>query len=245
MDSQIKEQVIKYLQLGFIPIPLRGKVARYHWKNYRFNPQDFTKPGTNVGIRTTLLPSGDYFYVVDLDTKDSLATFYEAHPTLIGAPLISTGKGWHIYLTWKKEPKTRHFKGTDIIANGYVLCPPSIHPNGHVYKFIIPLKGLPPCYNPEWLSMENSPYPLIIINSRRNEAEYPVVHGHMPENVSQGQRHSTLVRYLGVLISRHFSEQEALAQVIEWNRRNHPPLSIKEVKSTVRSCWAEWDVYRG
>lgn len=247
MNDQIKEYAIKYQQQGFSPIPTRGKVAKYRWKEYQFNLQDFAKLGVNVGLRTGLLPSGDYFYVVDLDSKELLGSFYESHPELMCAPLVSTGRGWHIYMTWKEQVRTRHTPGIDIIANGYVLAPPSIHPNGHVYKFIVPLRGMPPTYNPEWLGMGITP-PIIVPDPRSNQAEcngrYVQRQTDIYGPVSQGQRHNTLLSYLGFLHKAHFTEEEALVRALAWNKKCSPPETEQIVISTVRSCWGKWDIFK-
>jgi len=248
-EQQVRTKYLHdYLKLGFSLIPVKGKVARFHWKEYRFNPQDFTEPDTNIGLRTGLLPTGDYLYVVDLDSKELLGFFYGSHPTLMSAPLVSTGKGWHIYVTWKEQPRTRHLRGIDIIANGYVLCPPSIHPNGHVYKFIIPLRGLPLSYNPEWLaikevhSTQSSITPTCLTENIQSEN---TVGERILSGVPEGQRHNTLVCYLGILFARHYTEEEALARAVAWNLKNRPPMTQSELLSTVKSCWATWDLFEG
>lgn len=248
----VRQQLKKYLELGLSPIPLQGKVANYHWKVFNLtesNMEQFIKPGVNWGIRAGLLPSEDYLWFIDLDSKELLGSFYELHPALMSAPLVSTSKGWHIWLTWKEQPRTRHLAGIDIIANGYVCCPPSVHSNGHEYKFIIPLRGLPPSYKPEWLSTGNL-LPLIVINPPEESARRPRGgtqrhYNNQPPGVPQGQRHTVLISYLGFLHKTLFTEEEALARALAWNKKCSPPEVEQVVISTVRSCWQKWDVFEG
>lgn len=45
--QEIREQLNKYLDLGFSPIPLQGKVANYHWKDFKLtqaNINEYIKP---------------------------------------------------------------------------------------------------------------------------------------------------------------------------------------------------------
>lgn len=246
--KMIMDYLKEYLSIGLTPIPVRGKVANYHWKDYQFNPEDFTKPSTNIGLRTGLLPSGDYFYVIDLDKKELLGSFYESHLTLMCAPLVSTGRGWHIYLSWKEPVRTRHFEEMDIICGGYVVAPPSVHPNGHIYKFIVPLKGAPPSYNPEWLSIESIHTTPIVLDSQSDYGQgeqKKAAHGHILAGAPQGYRHNTLIFYVGAMHRACFQEEEALSRALAWNRTCSPPLSIEEVKFTVRTCYEKWDLFQG
>ncbi len=247
MNSQTREHIAKYIQLGLSLIPLRGKLPLTRWKEYRFNYRDFANPGVNVGIKAGLLPSSDYLFFVDLDDKGLIGEFYEANPLLLGAPMVSTARGAHVWLSWKEPVKTRVFDKMEIRGNGsYVVVPPSVHPSGHVYRFLVPLRGIPPSYNPGWLSSKApTPYLSSSATARIKQAvQEKDIHTHIPSGVPHGQRHSTLIRYLGILISTHFREDEATARAVEWNRKNKPPLPQNELLSTVRSCWWKWDLFQ-
>lgn len=63
------------------------------------------------------------------------------------------------------------------------------------------------------------------------------------EWAQKGQRHSTLVRIIGILLNAHFTEEETLAEVLAWNLTNNPPMSQHEVITTVRDCYERWDRY--
>jgi putative DNA primase/helicase len=106
----------------------------------------------NVGIRTGT-PSG--VFIVDIDGKlgavnlRELMTKFGALP----ATLISTtGKGWHLWFRADGEIPCSTGKispGIDVRADGgYVVAPPSIHPNGKAYRW---LNDLPPAPAPAWL----------------------------------------------------------------------------------------------
>lgn len=89
-------------------------------------------PFANIGLRTGLL-----FDVFDVDGPVGRAGLQEAagsgyrHP----GPVSSTGKGWHLFIQPTQSvnkagmlPKL-DFRG----VNGYVVAPPSIHPDGQTY----------------------------------------------------------------------------------------------------------------
>lgn len=248
----VRWQIESYLALGFHPIPLEGKVARYRWKQFSLTQADishYLKPSVNWGLRTDKFDSsGLWFYVVDLDQKDSLAAVYDHCPVLMDAPLVSTGKGFHIYLTWKEEAKTRHYAKVDIIGNGYVTAPPSIHPNaGKRYTFIKPLNAVPPLIDPESVILEEWKVPAssMLCDSQDKSAEnapLPSVQSFVFSGVPESQRHNMLVRYLAMLFHIYsMPEEEALAFALEQNKRNKPPLPVEEVTYTVHNCYTSFN----
>ena len=197
------------------------------------------KPGVNIGLRTGYLASlGKYFYVIDLDHKNLLSKVYQLVPT--SAPIVSTGKGFHIYCLWNLEAKTRHFNGIDIIGNGYVVAPVSVHPSGKVYQFVRPISGL----TQATVDPQNfKPLP-IVHNAQPVDAQDVQRHTTKQFNfgsVPEGQRHNTLISYLGILFAQCFLEEEALSIITSWNKLNLPPLLQSEVDYTVRNCWESWD----
>lgn len=91
------------------------------------------EPKANIGLRT-----GEAFDVLDLDGKEALQSLKEIvtdykHP----GPVSATGKGYHLLFqptgarnAAKKRPGI-DFRG----QSGYIVAPPSIHPNGHRYEW--------------------------------------------------------------------------------------------------------------
>lgn len=247
----IREQLESYLMLGFHPIHLEGKVARYHWKQFNLTRADIGRYlglGVNWGMRTDRLDGGAWFYVVDLDQKNLLAEMYEHCPGLMEAPVVSTGKGFHIYLTWKEEVRTRHFGKADIIGNGYVVAPPSVHPRtGRRYTFVKPLNAVPPLVDPESIILEEWGGALnpMLHGPQDKLAESAVptsAQDHLFAGAPEGQRHNALVHYLAILFHCwSVPEEEALALALEQNKRNKPPLPVEEVVCTTRSCYRAFE----
>ena len=242
--NYIESFLTQYLELGLHPIPLKGKVAHYAWKEFTLNKEDIEryKNHMNWGIRTEIIRPNLYFYVIDLDSRDRIADLYEKVEFPPGTPIVKTGKGYHFYLTWHSEVKTTHYGWLDIIGNGYVVCPPSIHFNGKQYKFIVPLKDTPPpLMDPGTIQL-----PKMIVNSSGSRAcsSTPVTGKltwqQIENGVPDGLRHTTLVAYIGALIKSCFREEEALVKILPWNKLNRPPLPEDEVIKTIHDCYEKW-----
>jgi hypothetical protein len=106
-------------------------------------------PTANLGLRTGLS-----FDVIDLDSENAVDALENARAGREPAqgPIVHTGHGFHWYL----KPtgvgnRAGLLPGVDFRGRGgYVLGPPSVHPNRHRYRWINPLReGLAPA--PDWL----------------------------------------------------------------------------------------------
>ena len=108
--------------------------------------------------------------------------------------------------------------------------------------FIRPLRFLPTCVDPDSLISEEihgsstSPGPHHRARGIRLPPA-PSLQDLVEHGAPEGQRHNTLVRYLGSLFSYGVPEEEALKTVLEHSRLNHPPLSVGEVMYTVKDCY--------
>jgi hypothetical protein len=106
-------------------------------------------PTANLGLRTGLT-----FDVIDLDSEDAVDALENARVGRepVAGPIVRTGHGFH----WYVKPtgvgnRAGVLPGVDFRGRGgYVLGPPSVHPKGHRYRWINPLREqLPPA--PAWL----------------------------------------------------------------------------------------------
>ena len=245
-NRAVRHQLEVYMALGFCPIHLEGKVANYHWLEFKLTPGDISNyKNCNWGIRTGKITDNCYFYVVDIDAKILLADFWEVNTLPNGAPIVSTGKGFHIYLTWTEPVKSKRYLKLDIKGEGgYVVAPPSIHENGKRYQFLIPLETLPPLMNSSEITLPQQiagkePVPMAQDNIKdSSNLAYdwePIMFG-----TEEGNRNNVLVSYTGILIRRHFTEEEALIETLAWNEKNRPPLPKSEVIRTVLYCYKRW-----
>lgn len=113
---------------------------------------------TGIGILTD-----DPYYVVDIDGEEGAQAWVKiTHGLLLpGSWVAKTGRGLHLWyahskmwcdcaLTFRttKLGEKLDFKG----AGGYVAAPPSLHPDGHQYEWLLaPSDDSPPIEMPDYL----------------------------------------------------------------------------------------------
>jgi len=143
----VLDYALKYEQLGLcvISVPYGTKAARIKWGKYQINRPDekqlrmwFTKNDRNIAVVLGEVSGGlacrDFDAMVEHDLWASkYADFAKKLPT------VETSKGMHVYFEG-------HIEGIKHVANGelrgsrcYCLLPPSVHPDGQVYKWVNPL----------------------------------------------------------------------------------------------------------
>lgn len=143
MTSQ--DLVALYCALGWLPVPLlpRSKRPAYRYKHLNdvagpFGPAHYGAPWAqrpDLGCAILLKPSG--LLVIDCD---SLAALEEAVATSPPTWSVLTRQGAHMYY---RNPTGRAVRAIhrgqsgkiDLLCNGYVVAPPSIHETGHVYAW--------------------------------------------------------------------------------------------------------------
>ncbi len=115
-------------------------------------------PAYNIGLRT-----GDTFFVVDVDVRDNGDKSLKLFPPLPVTLTANTGGGGQHYLFRMPTPDT-HFRsklweGIDIKGvGGYIVAPPSVHPNGGVYEWVDYEAMIAPA--PDWLLRVLTPPPM-------------------------------------------------------------------------------------
>jgi hypothetical protein len=103
-------------------------------------------PDANVGLAC----AASQIAVLDFDLRagdhEAIAGFLSDHEAVLaGTWAVETSRrGKHVYCSWPldtpQEPPPRFARallpGIEIKGNGYVLAPPSVHPLGHVYRWV-------------------------------------------------------------------------------------------------------------
>ena len=150
--NEFEEAALKYAQSGFSVLPLKPKdkipiiTSWTEFQQKRATPEQIHTwwglwPKANIGIIT-----GDISGVVvlDLDSREAAEEVKKLIP-LNGNPIVSTGKGWHVYFRHTGERLNNRAAirpGIDFRGDGgYVVAPPSIHPSGAVYRWIKAISG--------------------------------------------------------------------------------------------------------
>lgn len=139
--NKILEHALSYIAEGWFVLPLQERSKEPFFK---FAPQGYKSatndpylaikwfeknPHLNLGIACAM----SRLVVFDVDHRSG-GNPQGLAPTLT----IQTGDGFHFYYDAKPGAKFpgKLRQGVDIKFNGYVVAPPSIHPNGSPYKVI-------------------------------------------------------------------------------------------------------------
>ena len=150
-----------YASRGWRVLPLNGKAPRtpHGFKDATIDPDRIRKwlqrwPEANIGIATG---SASGIIVLDIDARngglESLAQLEKEHGSLPQTVKVKTGDGFHLYFEYPGGHipcRTNIRPGIDVKADGgYVVAPPSLHPNGARYKFASDPSRLADA--PQWL----------------------------------------------------------------------------------------------
>lgn len=152
MNATTKE-ALEWAGIGISPIPIhyKSKKSIYKWNKWKTNlPSEKTiiswfNNGENLGL---VCGGTKNLCVIDFDNMLSYANFIKNaynvnqdwRDVVKFSYKVKTRRGVHVYVFTEQPEKVRTVKinkikqGIDIKANGgFVLAPPSVHPNGHIY----------------------------------------------------------------------------------------------------------------
>jgi len=197
-------------------------------------------PDANIGIATGKA-SGIFVVDVDgLDAEAALSMLEKDHGNLPATVEAITPRGRHLFFRMPdadlRSSASKLAPGCDIRASGgYVLCAPSVHPSGKLYRWSV---DTAPTFAaaPDWLLGK-------ITEPERDRAptlptEWRAL---VAAGVSEGARDCSCARLAGHLLRRFIDPHVVLELIQCWNvTRCRPPLLEFEVTRIVESiCSAE------
>jgi len=249
MGSEFLEAALSYHSRGWsvFPIPAGRKKPRISWESYQTERASEEKihkwweiwPDANIGIVTGRV-SG--IVVVDADGAEGAATLEEIgddEPTTTSR--TGSGGTHQFYRSDEDGPELRNFgrraPGLDFRGEGgFVVAPPSVHPNGNRYEWILPPEQQPPAQVPGWVVdlCENGSTREGTIATRTPKAGEG-----LPEGVEEGGRHDAATRIAGRYLKKGLSPEETVGILIEWNQKNQPPLPVAELRDVVKDIAAK------
>jgi hypothetical protein len=243
----LNDFITKYRKegLSIIPIPYKSKKAEIRWAELQKRlPTDaeiqqwFGDNNVNVAV----ICGGVSGNLVALDC-DLEGVFYELASTIcerIDAQDIldftrvaQTGRGYQIWLRTKEPVKSVKFPKLDIKGEGgYVVAPPSTHPNGKQYKFVNPDTPIRLIDNLRTIGVDVGLKPETPSKNQPNWVSIALANG-----VSEGARNDTCLRLAGYFKKYH--PQDITQRILlDWNRKNRPPLPEREILTTIQSAYS-------
>lgn len=234
---------LKFARGGFpvFPVAARGKapLTENGLKDATTDERQINRwwskwPDANIAMAT-----GHGMVVLDIDVDadrgvdgyDSLRLWESEFEALPETWMVLTGGGGiHYYFKTDKEIRNRTgvLPGVDVRGDGgYVIVPPSIHPNGRAYEWeAVSFDYKVPVPLPEDL------YALMVNNSTRDHPKFE-----LPERIPEGERNDTLFRYAASLQGKGRTDFEIMAIVQAANDQCcDVPLKPGEVETLVNSA---------
>lgn len=142
MEETLLDAALRYTEQGFYVFPLKPKGKIPITKNgFKDASNDVgqikawwkTYPNANIGIAT-----GEISNLLVIDVDGEYPDYFPAIPDTVK---VKTSRGFHFYFKYPKGFDVRCStkilgSDVDVRANGgYVVVPPSIHPDGGLYEF--------------------------------------------------------------------------------------------------------------
>jgi hypothetical protein len=230
-----------YLTEGYSIIPLvtGDKRPAVDWKPFQQrNPslEELEKwfggeEGLNLGIVTGPISN---LLVLDFDNKEALDRLETEFGAIPRTRAVKTGKGVHLYFRYpsvRVGNRTGVWAGFDVRGEGgYVVAPPSIHPNGT--KYTCDEREIPVADLPQDL--------LELLIAEPQVAAEPV--REPGKKVVEGGRNSHLTKLAGKLAKKQHSRTRLHRELHALNATEcDPPLPDEEVETIARSiAHREW-----
>lgn len=241
----MKEYALYYSRLGLAVFPLKPgskqPLTEHGLKDASKEPQQIESwwskwPTANIGIATGTVSGG--LVVIDLDVdKDKgidgrvmLREWEVEHEKLPDNTWLAiTGRGGYHYFyhdTSTVRNRTGIYEGIDIRGDGgYIVAPPSIHPNGNTYEW-----EQDPMLYP--LAEANGAVFDFLVGPAVKEPEQILFE--LPERIPDGQRTTAMVKLVCSQQAKGLSDEAIRAAVRAENEAKCvPPLTDQELEKEV------------
>jgi len=243
-ENKMLEQALEYHAQGFSVIPDgRNKQPLVSWKIYqekRATPEQIKEwfkqfPDMNVGIVTGKISN---LIVVDVEKGGDITKFPQT------ATVKTGGDGWHLYYRYPNRHIGNSVKKigdlVDIRADGgQVMAPPSIHPSGKAYKWIIPLE----------LGIAEMPDELLQKLTAPTPTTPSLLSTITDESVPEGMRNDSATKFIGRLLHHlplDLWEMVGWTALKNWNSsKTSSPLPESELRNTFNSISQKEQQRRG
>lgn len=146
LGNGLVNAALAYAARGWSIIPVKDKrPAISSWKQWQTRRPDADQlrhwfvGHAPTGLAVILGPVSGRLTCRDFDVADNYHRWAGAHADIAKTlPTVATARGFHVYLT--SSVTAIHTLGDgELRGGGYVVAPPSRHPSGHDYRWMIPL----------------------------------------------------------------------------------------------------------
>ena len=231
--------------LSFIPIPYKSKVPAIEWKQFqKTRPDDgqvrnwFDGRDTNLAVICGSVSGG--LVVLDFDSEERFWEFHGVTSGKIGADIFDftriskTARGYHVWMKVTEHVKNQKYPALDIKSDGgYVIAPPSVHPNGPIYELLnpdIPIRKIK--------SLSEIGIDITAKKQANGEAANcePDWVTKALAGVPKGERGNTAIRLAGYF--RNLMPIGVTTSIlVDWNLKNRPPMEESQILRTVQSAY--------
>lgn len=189
---------------------------------------EYTEKEINIGLKTGV---GSGVVVLDFDGAIGQKTYEDLFKEIRTAT-VKTGNGLHLYFKISEDLQlsnmVRVLPGVDLRANGgQIMLPPSVHPSGAIYQWLIPPTEMDTI--PDWVLGKLKPTTIYLPQDEKERILW--------DGVEQGGRNDAATRIAGRLFRKGLTESEVRFQLVNWNKRNKPPLSEQEINNIIKSIY--------
>ncbi len=235
---------LKYLAMGISVIPLRPKdkiPSIPSWKEYQTRlptVEEVTswwtkEPQSNIGVVTGAV---SHLAIIDLDGPEGIE--YGRSLGLVSPATARTGNGAQLYYRHPGENvcnAVKKYPGVDVRGDGgYVVAPPSIHPNGKTYVW-----SMAPLSQPSSLPI----FPQALFaqpSTERKKLGKPA--GWVSEalsNMGVGNIDTTLFKVCSRLRSDGYTEEDA--RLLLASHADRAGATAGHLEAKIRNVWARYD----
>jgi Bifunctional DNA primase/polymerase, N-terminal/AAA domain/Primase C terminal 1 (PriCT-1) len=246
--NPIFEAALQYQNSGLSVVPLKphDKKCNVAWEEFQHRRATAEEirtwwsqwPDANVGIVTGKISD---IVVIDLDSANAKDKLKDLIPSLDinSIPRSRTGKGWQLFFQHPKVPignRAGVIPDLDVRGDGgYVVAPPSIHPNGKTYVWELPINDALPKLPGDLYKLIASPTP----NSGEHERFDTA--GALA-GVPDGKRDDTIFKFACKLRSADIPRDIAEDLILKAANSCDPPFPSREALEKVARVYQKYEV---
>lgn len=226
-----------------------GKIVKHGNKDATIDPLLIVKWFVDETINIGIDCKQSELLVIDFDLKHGGMDSHMSWETEYGAmpltPCVSTGGGGRHYYFKRHPAITKNMEtlkkyGVDVLVNGGLIAPPSLHTSGNRYEWLTPC-DTPLADCPAWLvsliTLEQDDEP------QDEEQPFDPMTGFVEQTGTTfdaagtcpaGKRNGVVNRIVGSMLASGYSAEQIMAQGTAWADKQSPPYSLTDLRSKVK-----------